>query len=443
MPFDLVLLSLGGVQRFIGESRSTADVAGASKIVQQLAKTAAETVRRRLAGSVPPCGLIFPETADAPSVTNKIAFLAAEGTGPTLARAAALEVLKDWRNQVAVAFKGSQPPETPGMPDLAWVSVTGEVAEGAYGELWKAAQREMVGRRRGRVFEPVRVPPSVLCAQSPGLPAVKAPLRALPHERDEALSGAGWVKRHAAGRRFPSTVSIASAAFRRRLLERAGADPDVAAALRGPVSTLSKVLGQLNLHTDSSKLRDVPTPAGLEPLTDRLGSWVTPERWDEEGIAREYGTTPDERTVSEARTAAGVLVAVARKAGIAAPSPYFAIIVQDLDRLGPALGGFDLAGQCAVSQQLSELATKQEELLASQHPLVDRVYAGGDDFLAFCPATEALRLAASIRRQVRDFLATGPLATAGPEGTPITASTAVVFAHMSNRCGTRCAPLMT
>jgi hypothetical protein len=42
---DLVLLSLGGMQRFIAESRSsTADVAGASKIVQDLAGLAAHAV---------------------------------------------------------------------------------------------------------------------------------------------------------------------------------------------------------------------------------------------------------------------------------------------------------------------------------------------------------------------------------------------------------------
>ncbi|MGH3929948.1 MAG: type III-B CRISPR module-associated Cmr3 family protein [Pseudonocardiaceae bacterium] len=439
MAFDLVLLSLGGVQRFIGESRSTADVAGASEIIQKLARTAAETVRQRLAGLPPPCGLIFPATADAPSVTNKIAFLAEEGAGPTVARAAVVEVLKDWRNQLAVTFRGRRPPDTPGtapdtpgMPDLSWVSVTGAVTEDGYGALWGAAQREMVGRRRARVFEPINVPPGTLCAQSPGLVAVTAPPGALPHERDEALSAAGWVKRHAAGQRFPSTVSIASAAFRRRLLERADTDPDVAAALRGPVHTLNTTLNSLDVPTDRAKLRDVPTPAGLEPLAGRLGAWVTPERWDNEAIAREYGTTLSERTIRDARGAAGALVAIAREAGIPAPSPYFAVVVQDLDRLGRALGGFDLAGQREVSRQLSRLATEQAELLAKRHPLAVLVYAGGDDFLAFCPAADAVQLALSIRQHVKAAVTTGPLATAGPDGTPITASTAVVFAHMSN-----------
>ena len=155
---DLVLLSLGGVQRFIGESRSTADVAGASKIVQDLAGLAAHAVQRRLDGSPAPCGLIFPVAPDAPSVTNKIAFLAREGTGPGIARAAVEGISRSWRDRLEETFKTGQPPRTPGTPDLTWVSVTGPATDGDYGVLWKAAQCEMVGRRRARVFEPVEIP---------------------------------------------------------------------------------------------------------------------------------------------------------------------------------------------------------------------------------------------------------------------------------------------
>jgi len=376
--------------------------------------------------------LIFPATPDAPSITNKIAFLAEEGTGPRIARAAAEDVSRAWRDRLGETFKTGQPPITPGTPDLAWVSVTGPVMDGDYGVLWEAAQREMVGRRRARVFEPVEIPRQKLSAQSPGLPAVPTPPGSLPHERNEALSAVGWVKRRAGSLRFPSTVSIASSMYRRRLLQRAGADPDIATELRRPVQRLATALSQLTVHHDRSTLRSVPVPAGLEPLTDRLGAWVTPERWEVAGLAREYGITPDEQIVHDGRTAASALAAVARKAGIAAPSPYLAIVVQDRDHLGRALGRLDLDRQREVSHQLSELATRQAALLEAEHPLAVLVYAGGDDLLAFCPAAEALPLAASIRAQVRSAVTTGPLATAGADGAAITASTGVVFAHMSS-----------
>ncbi|MGH8966064.1 MAG: Cas10/Cmr2 second palm domain-containing protein, partial [Actinomycetes bacterium] len=356
-------------------------------------------------------------------------FLAPAGTGPAVARAAAEEVRQNWRAKLGNIFKAGLPP-TPGMPDLAWVSVTGPVTD--YEALWRAAREEMDGRRRARVFEPVEIPQSKLCAQSPGLPAVLAPPASPRHERDEALSAAGWAKRRAGDQRFPSTVGIASSAFRRRLLHRASTDPELAATLHDPVRTLTAALNQLGVHTDRSTLRGVAVPPGLEPLAGHLGGWVTPGRWDGDVIAREYGTTPDERTVRDARAAAGALAAIARNAGIPAPSPYFAIVVQDLDRLGQALGNLDLHAQRDVSTRLSILAAQQTELLTKQHPLAVVVYAGGDDFLAFCPAAEALQLAASLREQVRVAVTDGPLATAGPDGAPITASTAVVFAHMSN-----------
>jgi hypothetical protein len=349
--FDLVLLSLGGVQRFIAESRSTADVAGASKIVQHLAKLAARAVERRLISSPVPCGLIFPVASSTRSVTNKIVFLAEEGAGQALARAAAGEVGDAWRNRLARVFNGGDLPGTPGMPDVAWVSVTGLVAEGAYQELWKAAQREMAGRRRARVFEPVVIPQRKLCAQSAGLAAVTAPRGSWLHERNEALSAAGWVKREAGRAAFPSTVSIASSVFRSRLLRQAKADPDVAAELRGPVGELTAVVERLNVHSDRAVLRGVPIPAGLEPLAGELGAWVTPHGWDAAGFAREYGITPDERVVRDGRRAASELAAVAQKAGIPPLSPYFAIVVQDLDRLGRALGCLDLNRQREVSHQ--------------------------------------------------------------------------------------------
>ena len=240
------------------------------------------------------------------------------------------------------------------------------------------------------------------------------------------------MKRRAGSERFPSTVSIVSSVFRSRLLERAGSDPDVAAELRGPVRALTTALNQLPVHSDRSTLRSVPTPAGLEPLAGRLGAWMTPERWNDEGIAREYGTPPNKQIVGDGRRAAGALAAVARKAGIPPPSAYFAVVVQDLDHLGRALGHLDLDQQRTVSRQLSALATQQEELLKTQHPLAVLVYAGGDDLLAFCPASEALPLAGSIRQHIRTATTTGPLATAGADGAAITASTGVVFAHMSS-----------
>lgn len=428
---DLVLLSLGGVQRFIAESRSTGDVAGASLVVQRLARKAAQRAAQLLAGSPEPCGLIFPGDVDA-AVSNKIVLLAPAGTGATTARAVAEHVAAVWRTMVRRAYL-KDPPPTPGMPEVSWVTVTGSAKEQDYSSLWAAAQQELVGRRRARVFPAFCAERKVLCGQSAGLPAGPVPSGARRHERQEQLSAAGWVKRweqRADGDLFPSTLSIASSSFRSRLFTRAATDEGVRAALRGPLERLDGAVARLDVQVDRA-----PRPlaiSGLDALAGRLGAWVYREVWDSASLAREYRIQPDASTVAAGRDAARAVVSAAKNAGIRAPSPYYAVVVQDLDRLGRALSTMDLRRQRAVSAYLGELAEVQRAVIGAADPEGVLVYAGGDDLLAFCAASAALPLAGALRQQLVEQVAGGPLAGAGLDGGPITASTGVVFAHMSS-----------
>jgi hypothetical protein len=110
--------------------------------------------------------------------------------------------------------------------------------------------------------------------------------------------------------------------------------------------------------------------------------------------------------------------------GVGALTPYYAVVVQDLDHLGRTLGGLGLADQRRATRQLLDLARAQRSRMTGT--LAVPVYAGGDDVLAFSPAAGALDLATDLRAAVDEHLADGPL-----KG--LTASTAVVFAHMTGR----------
>jgi CRISPR-associated protein Cmr2 len=106
------------------------------------------------------------------------------------------------------------------MPLVHWVCVPS--VSGGYPAQWREAQRLLAARRRIRDFPAVEWPQRALCVLGPRWPAEPVPGGLKEHEK-AALSAAGWVKRrwrkiHDLGG-FPSTASIASAPFRRAVLE--------------------------------------------------------------------------------------------------------------------------------------------------------------------------------------------------------------------------------
>ena len=305
MDVDLVLLGLSGVQRFIAESRTTADVVNASLIIQRLSSTAARTVQRELAELAGPYRLIYPVLESGPDpegVTSKVAFLARPGTGPGIAQKSMTEVRRAWQDMVTDCFRGTQPPQTPGMPDLWWVSVTGSAAtDEVYQQLWRQAGDLAVSRRRSRIFGSVRADETWLCSQSPRLPSVEVPGAARKHERRERLSAAGWVKRTMGRSRgapaVRSTPSIASTPYRAALLFAA---PDGLADL---VGSLAEAAAGVTSPIRERPVLNSDVPKALAPLNDQLGAWVHPEVWDLASLRREYRSGVTQDVVDQGRTA--------------------------------------------------------------------------------------------------------------------------------------------
>src|SRR5947199_2386262 len=84
---DLVILALPGVQRLIGEARSTADLRSGSEIVAELARVAATA-----AGA----GLVMPHEVGVAAVPNRVVLLAPAGTGPAVGRSVTRAVRDRW-----------------------------------------------------------------------------------------------------------------------------------------------------------------------------------------------------------------------------------------------------------------------------------------------------------------------------------------------------------
>jgi CRISPR-associated protein Cmr2 len=438
---DLVVIALPGVQRFISEARSTADVHAASEIVETLASIAAAECRAAGGELVLPSSLAdaghaalsggSQARADASrdGMPNRVVALAPAGGGAEIAQRATAALGRAWDSWVRQALGlpegGPGTPATPGFPVIQWVCVP--ALPGGYPGQWARARDLLDARRRVRDFGAESWAERTLCTLSPRWPAEGPPAGLKAHELD-TLSAANWVKRR--WRRiqnqegFASTSSIASAGYRRDVADRLG-DPDVAAA----VSELMHAARQVRDEWETP----VPGLPGMrgDPgrwLVRSAGPWVYEDRWQAEPLAREARKDLEALRPAVVRGAAAAknLAKIMNGRGVAPPASYLAVMVQDLDGMGMFLSG---AGTSAaggrldvgpkahgtISATLRRLSADHRRRLASPDLLGVPVYAGGDDLLAFVPAATALAAA-----QACHDLIPGDLPRA---------STAVLFFH--------------
>jgi CRISPR-associated protein Cmr2 len=403
---DLVVVSLPGVQRIIGEARSTADLWAGSEIVGRLARRAAVVAVANDAE------LVIPHAVDAGVVPNRVVLLGPLGSGPLIGRRAADAARECWGQLYGRVFPDGGAACSPGFPLVQWVSVPGDVS---YAERWSRGQRLLVARRRVHDFAPVAMRGRQLCSLSPRWAAVPPPVGLAEHEKD-VLSAVNWVKRRLPRSEedggFPSTASIASAPYRARL---AATLPPAAAALR-------KAALDLGLRGESPVL-GLPEAGDAEQRwwLRSAGPWIYPGMWNVAALSRELGR--DGREIAAA-VAAGDAAA---KELPGEPGDHLAVLAQDLDDMGRYLSGVSegadgqrlvvtAEGHRAVAERLAAVAATQRGVLREPGVLGVPIYLGGDDLLALVPAATALEAA----RRCRDAL----------RGTTLpTASTAVLFFH--------------
>ncbi len=408
---ELVVVGVSGVQRFIGESRSTADLHAGSALVSGLAGAMLDVVPDQSM-------LVLPSgsPAGAGSIPNRIVVLAGDGDGAELAEAMAGSARSAWDEHLAAAFADAdgEVPRTPGFPAIQWAVVPFD--GNGYRNAWKQAQALLRARKRIRDFPGFHVQQNGVCTLTGRWPAESGPGRPSRTRvrRGESLSAVGRVKRwygRAHGDRFASTWSISTAAYRDEIVrlgapeedfELWGAVLDLRFAVDGLAAAADPALGAA-LRQKSGALEGMAASHDetLEWLRQAEGSWCVAGTWDPSQLRRDYelAEDPDPELCKDARLAAGKLARAARGAGIAPVNSYLAVLAQDADRLGDRLGRFgggDPVGwHRDVSAALSDIATRQVEDIKGSH-LGQVVYAGGDDLLALVPAERALAAARSV-----------------------------------------------
>jgi CRISPR-associated protein Cmr2 len=373
---------------------------------------------------------------------NRVVALVAAGHGRDLAEHLVAAAGASWRDRAAAVSPaaGSGAAITPGFPGVQWV-VVGPVA-GGYREQWEQASAILAQRKRIRSFSFPPGDQARICSLTGRWTALpEAPERSWNVRKDEALSLVAHVKRkfsRDAREGFPSTWSVATAAYRADIIEKAAQD----AGLRAAVADLHGYVEELLegcTRQDRAKLeRSSGSPPGISASDDEdlawlrsvEGSWCVPSIWEPAGLRASYelGESPDPDACQVVRMAARDLARKSARRGLAPLTSYLAVVAQDADHMGERLAEFpdgtDAVGwHHDVSAALAQAAWAQRKAVERQGAFGRVVYAGGDDLLALTPAATALSCVRSANTAFRDVLSAHL-----PDAT---ASAAVVYFHAS------------
>jgi CRISPR-associated protein len=436
---DLLVVTLPGVQRFIAESRSTADLHSASAIMAELAGAMIRAASDAGVDVVLPTGGAGSKASAASAaraLPNRVVAVTEPGKARPVAESMARAAVTAWRGMVSDRLGGGEDGAgdlaTPGFPASQWVAIP--AAAGDYKEQWDKAVSALAARKRTRDFGYYRALGRPVCTLTGRWAAHEA--GAGVGRADEALSVVAAVKRsyrEGSGLGFPSTASLASASFRADLLRLMRADGELRrriAELRAAVVGLTGAVGAPVGRSDLPALSELAAPGDdLAAWLARVeGAWCYPDTWDPSGLRRDLSLAqpPAPSRCGAGRAAALAVGARARDLEVAALSPYLAVITQDADHMGRALGEPPDRSRMrrwhgAVSAALIEAGRAQVRRLRSPQIIGREVYAGGDDLLGFAPLRTALAAAGAVNEAFR-----GSMSATVPN---LTASAAVVFFH--------------
>lgn len=385
----LLAISIGPVQDAIAAARRTADLTAGSQLLCHVAMAAAQSVQA--AGG----DLIFPADSQRDGPNKILAEMPAgdPAAASLLARQAALGALRG-----AWAAATAAPGFPIGLLDgdvadrqvdqfLEFYAAWWPLADG-YPEARTQVERLLAGRKALRDFEP---PPS--CVGRPKSP--------LDPSRDCAIRTVHGQGMPPECKRPPLHLKARESLDAISLLKRAW--PSV--ANRSPVPSTSlmalrSILPALEAESSAELAELRSMAAGCGAGVD-LGDLFFPGRLDE---TEEEGYEIDRARADDLRHAA--LKAIHRSE----PSPYFAVLVADGDRMGKAIS----AQRSKVDhQRLSAALVEFAEAVVGIVPRHDGypVYAGGDDVMALLPANRCLacaeNLATVFRSRLADFESDG------------------------------------
>jgi CRISPR-associated protein Cmr2 len=420
----IVIFTIGPVQSFIAEARRTADLYAGSFILSQLSAAAARTIQS-------PHQLIFPhpDTLDRKTGTpNKlVAILQIVHEAETakaiaeVAQKAQKAAEKCWHDISAVALMqlGLQDPkfhplwerQKNNLLEFHWIALP---VAGDYMKTYRRANEALDARKRLRLFnqaveedlkDSLSGQRQALRTQSENavefwkrIAQQHKERRVKEHERLDTIAA---IKRFGVAKNYPSVSTIASMDFvhalepadRESLIEKIGS------------------AGDLFYEVDGFA-RGFPYDGDL----------LYTATYQEKRLANSYG-----KAESDVRPIVEELERLYKKVGFE-PSPYYAILVMDGDKMGKHLDHCaDRLQHQEISEQLGAFADSMDALVAKHYGSL--VYAGGDDVLAFLPLRSALEAAAEVNQRFRSTFADWQQYDKEGAEIPFTMSAGIAIVH--------------
>ncbi len=434
-PSFMLMFSLGPVQSFIAQARKARDLWSGSFLLSLLMEAAMQNIA--------PSALIFPAESDIDRFAKNIPDLPNKYVAcfPDLqtAQGAALNSTKQieerwlsicedvWQKNIR-PFGGAAHSTTrtiwerqispEALFEIFWVIVTRDDQD--YPTWLRQTQDALAARKRSRT---VKWLPTTTLWDEPGEKSTISGEREALHSQhtshqairtfwkgiaaafprdlnpdgEELLDAVDTVKRFAfhaqamstktTDASFPSTSSIATASYVKQLLTNAlpqNALQDWLHATRNPLDRMEinaiPLLKQL--VGDATTQRDI---------LRRDGDCFFPETFTPYHLKKDYAIAPDANAASRAKKgqkALAQLLAATDQAGISRPTPYYAMLLMDGDKMGPLVGGVHDANEhTAISKAVSTFSRNHAPTIVQTHYPARLIYAGGDDTFALAPIT--------------------------------------------------------
>lgn len=431
---SLLIFSLGPVQSFIATARRAQDLWRGSCLLSDLIRSGMKVAQQTGAE------LIYPvpgalEGTDGGGLPNKfVARCPDVDTARKAAEEAANAIKSEWHTRAEGVRDYLQRTLHAAIDNSIWTRQTNpdhllEIYwavvpwsdDQPYGQLYAQAVRMLAARKNLRDFVQVEEP-GRKCSLCGGREAlfIRLSEERTKQKEYEYLCAVCVVKRFDAEaqdveERFPSTSSVATAPFVLALLDN-WTTPEIAQALvrfKNALHDLERLHPtEKNVLTRSAHPESIPMLTGKgEAFIRRLdGDLYFPETFQPGGrLKNDYQFEESPEVLEKAEAAEKALRALYEAMG-ERPTPYYAVLLMDGDRMGRRLSSVqDQQEHQAISQVLSQFAREQVPEIVEKEHAGQLVYAGGDDVLALLPVADVLPVAQALQQAFREALAGGTM----------------------------------